>query len=639
MPELSDKTKETTATMLGSKPQKMAQELGGGNSSFSPKSVKLLNKIHDLMQKQREDELKRREELQNQQESIQAEEDDRNQKLTEALKGEKPEEKPKKKEKKEKKEKPAKEGSILKSAAGAAVIVGGAADAKKEEAKVESEKKALVEPGAPKAEAPKAEEPKAEAPKAEAPKPTAEKVPEAPPVAPPPTATKAAEKEKPTAAPAGGGDKFAMDMIKRHEGFKLEPYKDTKGLWTIGVGHLIGDGKKLLPEFNRKFSVQEVDNLFAEDFKEHKEGAKKTPGFNQLNDKGQAGLIDLAFNMGINWYKSWPSFTKALSKGDTKTAAAELENSKWYKQVGTRAPEVVGLIKEGGTEDTGAVTKVQPSTQEVGTIWKSGSGEAITSGSGQVITGSQPIPDLSSVVNAQNGVDIKSINPEFSKRLAAMAADFKAKTGKKLLITSGYRNNEQQKKLWDAKLAENNGDVAKTRKQVAEPGPPFGNGKGSLHAVGLALDINSKGENGINALAGPRDKSTGWLESFGLMRPVPNEDWHVQLNGTPATPDNPDKPGDPVIVPNKDGKAADVSTGQSKTVPPVTTATPTESAPKSAAVAPASKTNESLKEDLNKDSSATVVNNMKTTSTTETRAPVKAEKVDDRPIYLRKSTA
>ena len=327
MPEISDKTKEKVTNLTGSS-AKIGEKLGGKNSNFSPESVSLLNQMYDLMVKQREDELKHREQIANLKESLKAAEDSRDQKLIQALTGLKPEKPPEEQAVEKTTKKKKKEGTNLAGAALDAAALAAVAQDSEEQQKVRDAESAARESGGTTPEAPKppppppAPPPKPEAPKeapkppppppAPPPKPEAPKEPTAPP--PKPTAEKTPEKkqEPPAKVPSGGGDKFAMDMIKRHEGFKQEPYKDTKNLWTIGVGHLIGNGKSLPPEWNRKFSVQEVDNLFAVDYKEHKEGAKKTPGFEKLNEGGQAALTDLAFNLGVNWYNGWPKFTKAL---------------------------------------------------------------------------------------------------------------------------------------------------------------------------------------------------------------------------------------------------------------------------------------------------------------------------------------
>lgn len=183
-----------------------------------------------------------------------------------------------------------------------------------------------------------------------------------------------------------------------------------------------------------------------------------------------------------------------------------------------------------------------------------------TKGSPSEVPSAQPVTkaagNLDSITKkADSGVDTSKFNPEFQRRLELMATAFKQETGKMLLITSGYRSNEKQKELWDAELAKNNGDVAKARKKVAPPAAPLGPGKGSVHMQGLGIDINSKEPNGLNVLAGPRDKSKGWLEKFGLIRNVDGEDWHVTIAGAPPTPDDKE-------VPDKKGNAVDVATGK-----------------------------------------------------------------------------
>ena len=180
--------------------------------------------------------------------------------------------------------------------------------------------------------------------------------------------------------------------------------------------------------------------------------------------------------------------------------------------------------------------------------------EPITGGAKEE-PGEKSSGSLAQLVKTQSGVDISGFKPAFEDAVASMADAFKKETGKSLLITSGYRSNEKQKELYDKKLAETGGNVAATRKLVAEPMPPLGQGKGSLHLKGLAIDINSKGADGLNALAGPRDKPTGWLEKFGLSRPVPNEDWHVQPATLSAV-------GDSNTAVNDSGKVINLATGK-----------------------------------------------------------------------------
>jgi len=392
-------------------------------------------------------------------------------------------------------------------------------------------------------------------------------------------------------APAMGSLDDTKKMIIKHEGIKDMPYKDSLGLWTVGVGHLIGDGKSLPPEYNRKFTQAEIMKMFDDDFHHHAKAAEKIPGYSKANAAGQGALIDLTFNMGNSWYKKWPNFCKKLAAGDFKGAADELAGSKWAQQVKSRAQTIIGLVTGageggaaptptgGGTQVASAAPSAAPSPAPAPapapkpaapTAAPKVSAPPPMSGSvpsGGGVTAAAVGGSLSSVVKLDSGVDMSGLSSEFEKRLAAMAGDFKAKTGKKLLVTSGYRSNEKQKTLFDAMLAKLGGDKAATKKKVAEPMAPLGQGKGSLHLKGLALDVNSLGPEGLNALAGPRDKPTGWLESFGLTRPVVGEDWHIQGTGLPPTPDNPANPGSPTLVAGKDGKPVDLSTGKSESLP------------------------------------------------------------------------
>jgi hypothetical protein len=177
------------------------------------------------------------------------------------------------------------------------------------------------------------------------------------------------------------------------------------------------------------------------------------------------------------------------------------------------------------------------------------------------------------MVSLKPGVSLAGINSTFEGRVAAMAATFKQQTGKTLIVNSGVRTNEEQKELYDAKVAQLGGNEAAARKEVAEPMPPLGRGKGSAHLTGLAIDIKpTAGPYGtgspigfLNELAGTRSASTGWLEKFGISRPVgppiaKNEDWHIQMAGTAPV-------GDKSIVTGKQGNPIDPSTGKAIAVP------------------------------------------------------------------------
>ena len=142
-------------------------------------------------------------------------------------------------------------------------------------------------------------------------------------------------------------DKFAKDMIKVHEGLRLDKYMDSRGFPTIGYGHLIEPGESM-PD---RISKQKADELFDEDYAHHKAAAMKIPGYSKANAMQKAALIDLTFNMGPAWANGFPAFKKAFAAGNYELAGNELVNSAWYGQVGRRAPTIVNLIKGKGADN------------------------------------------------------------------------------------------------------------------------------------------------------------------------------------------------------------------------------------------------------------------------------------------------
>jgi lysozyme len=57
----------------------------------------------------------------------------------------------------------------------------------------------------------------------------------------------------------------AIELIKRFEGCRYNPYRDSVGFWTVGYGHLIGDGKSLPSGYNRIFTQKEIDDFLVND--------------------------------------------------------------------------------------------------------------------------------------------------------------------------------------------------------------------------------------------------------------------------------------------------------------------------------------------------------------------------------------
>jgi len=140
-------------------------------------------------------------------------------------------------------------------------------------------------------------------------------------------------------------ERLRQQLIK-HEGVKDYAYQDSKGYWTIGIGHLI-DARK-----GGKISQDTIHFIFEEDLDEKVADLDKyLPWWRSLDETRQRVLIDMCFNMGIgNDHRGLLSFKNALNyieMGDYKEASKHMLDSKWAKDVGQRAITLSQMMEYG----------------------------------------------------------------------------------------------------------------------------------------------------------------------------------------------------------------------------------------------------------------------------------------------------
>jgi lysozyme len=121
-----------------------------------------------------------------------------------------------------------------------------------------------------------------------------------------------------------------VNMIKHHEGFVRKPYQDPIGLWTIGVGHLIGDGKKLPKAWDKELTDEEVDELLYEDLQRFEDGVKRLTKV-ALSQGQFDALVSFSFNVGLGNLQS-STLRSKLNREDYKGAAEEFP--KWRRAGG-----------------------------------------------------------------------------------------------------------------------------------------------------------------------------------------------------------------------------------------------------------------------------------------------------------------
>lgn len=161
-----------------------------------------------------------------------------------------------------------------------------------------------------------------------------------------------------------------IERVKKHEGYKITPYKDTVGKWTVGYGRNLEDNplntKEVIELFSRVNFKSTVDaeiffeSLLTVDIMVHTmELEDNLTMFPMCDDDEQTVLIDMAFNVGVPKLLGFKGMLHAIDNDDKVQAAVELLDSVYAEQVKTRAVENAKLLAGGNFNDVKSALKEQ----------------------------------------------------------------------------------------------------------------------------------------------------------------------------------------------------------------------------------------------------------------------------------------
>jgi len=121
----------------------------------------------------------------------------------------------------------------------------------------------------------------------------------------------------------------ALKLLKLHEGYRQYPYTDSLGIVTIGYGRNLE---------SRGLTESEATYLLEQDIDQAEEYLHKGYDYYyDLSGERKAVLIDMMVNLGATRLRSFRKMHEALEDQDYEVAALEMLDSKWARQVGTRA--------------------------------------------------------------------------------------------------------------------------------------------------------------------------------------------------------------------------------------------------------------------------------------------------------------
>jgi len=123
----------------------------------------------------------------------------------------------------------------------------------------------------------------------------------------------------------------------------LTLYEDALGDWLIGWGYPIGE-RGITRAVAEAFLMRDVEIAIGACLEHVGE-------FEALDIGRQAVVANMLFNLGWPRLSKFRKFLAALVLGDYARAAGEMQNSQWYRQVKSRGIELVRQMRTGELPD------------------------------------------------------------------------------------------------------------------------------------------------------------------------------------------------------------------------------------------------------------------------------------------------
>ena len=137
------------------------------------------------------------------------------------------------------------------------------------------------------------------------------------------------------------------EEIEYDEGSVNEIYLDHLGLATFGIGHLV---RKEDPEYGWEVGTPVDADRCVEAFNTDIETVLSDckllySDFDDLPEEAQRIIANMMFNMGRPRLSKFKGMKRGVDARDWMTAAAEMVDSRWYRQVTNRADRLVTRMR------------------------------------------------------------------------------------------------------------------------------------------------------------------------------------------------------------------------------------------------------------------------------------------------------
>ncbi len=125
-------------------------------------------------------------------------------------------------------------------------------------------------------------------------------------------------------------------LIAKHEGLRLDPYKDSIGIWTVGYGHNCQD---------KPISKDIAERLLEDDVQDAIHDCQTFNWFGGLDEVRVAVVVNMVFNLGLSRFSKFKKTIDYIALGEWTMASEEMLDSKWAKQTPERANQMANIIR------------------------------------------------------------------------------------------------------------------------------------------------------------------------------------------------------------------------------------------------------------------------------------------------------
>jgi GH24 family phage-related lysozyme (muramidase) len=137
------------------------------------------------------------------------------------------------------------------------------------------------------------------------------------------------------------------DRIKQAEGVRLTPYQDTRGFWTVGIGHLLPQDLTAEQIQSMRLTHEEADALLESDMAAAIRGAASFPWWHVLDAERQAVIVEMVYQLGVSGVTKFVRMAEAIKARKFHAAANEMLDSEWARQTPGRVKRLAKAMRDG----------------------------------------------------------------------------------------------------------------------------------------------------------------------------------------------------------------------------------------------------------------------------------------------------